>query len=135
MAQRNPSESAEHADLIRLMVNHFQSNGYGDIRADLPGYTQPDIIHGSIQDHQPDLTCRSNGGQGRLVILEAETGITIGDQHTASQWTLFADAARRSGGEFHVVVPKFVNGASGSTVAQQRARQLGITLHEAWTPT
>ena len=39
-------------------------------------------------------------------ILEAETASTISDEHTASQWSLFADAAQQSGGEFHVVVPK-----------------------------
>jgi hypothetical protein len=135
MAHRNPSESQEHANLIRLMVNHFQRVGCWDIRADLPGYAQPEVIRGTIQDHLPDVTCRRNDGRGTFIILEAETGSTVSDGHTASQWTLFADAAHQQGGEFHVVVPKLINGTAGSAVAQQRARQLGIVLHEAWTPT
>lgn len=134
MAQRNPSESQEHANLIKMMATYFQNQGFTDIRADLPGYTQPDLIRGTRGDHQPDLTCRRNDVARRLIILEAETGSTVSDAHTDSQWTLFADAARQTGGEFHVVVPKVVAGRSGHEAAKERARQLGIALSQTWTP-
>jgi hypothetical protein len=134
MAQRSLAESQEHANLIRMMANYFQNQGCTDIRADLPAWSQPIVIAGTMQNHQPDLTCRRNDARQTFIILEAETASTISDQHTASQWVLFADAARQWGGEFHVIVPKFVHGRSGHDAARQRARQLGITLHQTWVP-
>lgn len=134
MAQRSPSESQEHANLIKMMATYFQNQGFTDIRADLPGYTQPDLIRGTRENHQPDLTCRRNDAGRTVIILEAETASTVFDTHTASQWTLFAGAARQWGGQFHVVVPKVVAGRSGHEAAKERARRLGITLDQTWTP-
>lgn len=124
--QRNPSESREHADLIRMMVNYFTSQGYRNIRADLSGMTSPMEIRGTIKNHVPDLTAENNGG---TIILEAETSDSIYDGHTASQWSLFADAASKSGGEFHVVVPR-----GSRTAAEQRAADLSIKIYTVWTP-
>lgn len=124
--QRNPSESKQHADLITMMVNHFRGQGYRNIKADVAGMTSPDIIHGTKKDHVPDLTAQKNGV---TVILEAETSMSIHDGHTASQWSLFADAAKNDGGEFHVVVPK----GSRDDAAQQAA-SLSISIDTIWTP-
>ena len=135
MAQRGPSESQEHANLVRMMATHYQNQGFTDIRADLPGYSQPDIIRGTKEDHRPDLTCRRNDLSGTMIILEAETASTVSEAHTASQWTLFAAAPGQWDGEFHVVVPKVVQGQSGHVAAKERARQLGISLAQTWTPT
>lgn len=134
MAQRGVSESQEHANLIQMMASYFQSQGFTDVRADLPGYTQPETIRGTKEDHRPDITCRRNDTGRTMIILEAETASTVFDAHTASQWTLFAAAARQWSGQFHVVVPKVVSGRSGQDVAKERARQLGIALDQTWTP-
>ena len=124
--QRNPSESNQHIDLIRMMVNHFRSEGYQNIKADMAGMTSPDVIYGTKRNHIPDVTAQKNGHH---VILEAETSGSINDGHTASQWTLFADAARKSGGQFHVVVPK-----GSRSAAEQRAAGLSINIDTIWTP-
>ena len=134
MAQRGVSESQEHVNLIQMMASYFQSQGFTDVRADLPGYTQPETIRGTKEDHRPDITCRGNDAERTVIILEAETASTVSDGHTASQWTLFSAAARQWGGEFHVVVPKVVAGRSGHNVAKERAQQLGISLDQTWTP-
>ena len=97
--QRNPSESSEHEDLINMMVRYFRSQGFRNIKADVPGLTSPDVIYGTKKNHVPDLTADRNGIR---VILEAEISSSIYDDHTASQWSLFSGAARKSGGEFHV---------------------------------
>ncbi|OGP48364.1 MAG: hypothetical protein A3K30_06750 [Deltaproteobacteria bacterium RBG_13_51_10] len=122
---RNSSESKEHAELINMMVRHFIGQGARNVRADISGVTTPDVIHGTKQDHVPDLTVDKNGTR---IILEAETSSTISDSHTASQWSLFSDAAQKAGGEFHVVVPKGYRGE-----AQQRATALAIKVHTIWT--
>lgn len=124
--QRNPSESKQHADLIQMMVNHFKGEGYRNIKADVAGMVSPDVIYGTKQNHVPDLTAQKNG---ITVILEAETSGSIHDSHTASQWTLFADAAKNDSGEFHVVVPK-----GSRDEAAQRAANLSISIDTIWTP-
>lgn len=123
---RNPSESQEHRDLISMMANHFKNQGFRNIQADISGFPDPEVIHGTKKNHLPDLTANNNGTE---IILEAETSSSIFNDHTVSQWTLFADAAQKAGGEFHVVVPK----GSRST-AEQRAASLGIQLDNIWTP-
>ncbi len=124
--QRNSNESQEHHNLITMMVNHFSSQGYRNIKADVPGKLPPDIIIGTKQNHIPDLTADNDGVK---IILEAETASSIFDAHTVSQWSLFSDAAAKSGGQFHVVIPK-----RSRASAQQRISVLGIVVHEIWTP-
>lgn len=124
--QRNPNESKQHTDLISMMVSHFRTQGYRNIRADISDMTRPDVIYGTKQNHVPDLTAQKNG---ITVILEAETSGSIYNSHTASQWTLFADTANNNGGEFHIVVPK------GSRAdATRRASDLSINIDTIWTP-
>ena len=124
--QRNPSESKQHADLIKMMVSHFTSEGYQNIKADVAGMKGPDVIYGTKQNHVPDLTAQKNGV---TIILEAETSGSINHSHTASQWSLFADAAKNDGGEFHIVVPK-----GSRNDAKQRAANLSINIDTIWTP-
>jgi len=123
---RNPQDSKEHQDLINMMARHFASQGYRNIRADLPGMATPDAILGTKQNHVPDLTADKNGTR---IILEAETACTISDDHTASQWSLFSDAAKKAGGEFHIVVPKGYRSS-----VEQRLAGLGLKADNIWTP-
>lgn len=123
---RSLSESQEHQDLIRMMVRHFQSDGCTAIKADVPEMKTPDLIYGTRMNHIPDMTAEKNGG---VIILEAETSSSISDGHTASQWSLFSDAAKKAAGAFHVVVPK-----ESRNAAEQRAASLGIQVDVVWTP-
>jgi hypothetical protein len=124
--QRMLQESKEHQDLVNMMARHFASLGYRNIRADLPGMVAPEVILGTKQNHIPDLTADKNGTR---IILEAETGGTISGDHTASQWSLFSDAAKKAGGEFHVVVPKRYRSS-----AERRLADLGLKADNIWTP-
>ena len=124
---RITNESQEHQDLIRMMVRHFKSEGYAGIKADVPEMTTPDLIYGTRMNHVPDLTAKKDGS---VVIMEAETSGSISDAHTASQWSLFSDAAKKDAGAFHLVVPKGFRNA-----AEQRASSLGIHVDIIWTPT
>lgn len=123
---RRQSESQEHHKLISMMVSYFENEGFKEIKADIPGRLRPAIIQGTKRNHIPDLTAQKNS---IYVILEAETSNTILDDHAISQWTLFADAASKAGGEFHVVVPK-----GARSIAKQRASNLGIRINSIWTP-
>ena len=122
---RNPQESKEHQDLINMMARYFATQGYRNIKADVLGMVTPDVILGTKRNHVPDLTADKNGTG---IILETETASTISDDHTASQWSLFSDAAKKAGGEFHVVVPKGYR-----STAEQRLTDLGIRADNIWT--
>ncbi len=124
--QRNLSESKEHYDLINMMVNYFNKQGYQNIKADISEMASPDTILGTKKNHQPDLTAEKNGVR---VILEAETSHSIYEGHTASQWSLFTDAANKNGDEFHVVIPKGLR-----EDAKQREADLSINICTIWTP-
>jgi len=117
----------DHDGLILMMAECFEKRGYTDIQADIEGYPTPPVIQGQPQNHRPDLLC--NKTSSTQIILEAETEDTIDDEHTASQWSLFADWANNHGNEFHLVVPKGCVKA-----AKERLRELGIDADRIWTP-
>jgi len=132
---RKVAASKEHEQLVRIMASHFEKKGYSNIKADLPGYEQPGNIRSGAVEHRPDVTCEKNeGGRRRVILLEAETGDSIEESHTASQWKLFRLAADQWGGEFHIIVPRQCGNSAGRDLAQQRLRELGISADEIWTP-
>jgi hypothetical protein len=109
-----------------MMARYFASQGFRNIKADVPGMPSPDIIKGTKQNHVPDLTADKNG---KRIILEAETSSSIFDGHTSSQWSLFSDAAKKTGGEFHIVVPKGYR-----NTAEQKSVALAVRINMIWTP-
>ena len=129
MSQWRPSRRSQknHDDLVIMMVNYFEKQGYTNIRADIENYPAPPIITGQDQNHRPDLLCDKTSYT--QIILEAETDDTIDDEHTASQWALFANWANRHNNEFHLVVPKGYRDA-----AERRLGELNISAHKIWTP-
>jgi len=130
LVERSLAESEEHKRLVKMMLNHFKSKGYTNLKADLEGETLPDRIDG----HIPDLTCNKNDAKGTFIILEAETCNTIFDEHTEDQWKTFHQKAQEVGGEFHIIVPKTCNGESGPDLARKRLNELGIRADAIWRP-
>ena len=129
MIYRTSLTSEEHDRLIRMMANHFASLGYTEIKAHVSGYNRPDEIYG----HFPDVACRKNDVKRTPIILEAETCDTIFHEHTDGQWKTFYNEAKRSDGEFHIIVPKTCNGRLGTEMANQKLQQLGISA-TVWKP-
>lgn len=115
-----------HDQMVRDVYNHLVSNGFRNLKADIKGFDQPELIYWTStgNGHIPDLTASSNGTRH---IFEIETSDSIFDQHTGDQWRLFAASAKHHGKTFIVVVPK---GSEDS--AQSRLTQLGIHA-EVWT--
>ena len=133
MTNRSLQESEFHNQLIIMMANYFQREGYQNIKADIPGYEQPEILQGQIRNHQPDLTC--NDTCGNFIILESETCSTIFNSHTQSQWQLFAAYANYPNTQFHLVVPNDCNGQDGRKLARDQLLELGLKYDKIWTPT
>ncbi len=114
---------------ILLMAETLPLAGYGGVRADLPGWDAPEMIHGAMKDHRPSLFCHSP----RPVffdVVAARGTLTI--EELASRWQLFASAAELTSGEFHVVVPRWVSGRDGRQVAKQIAELVGVRIGYIW---
>lgn len=113
---------------IRLMAEALPLTGYAGIRADLPGWELPDLVHGALRDHRPCLTAQLP--KPVLFDVLALGPITI--EEVASRWQLFASAAELTSGEFHVVIPRWVAGRDGRQVAKQIAELVGVRIGFIW---
>ena len=52
-------EDVHKQGFIRLMAETLPLAGYAGVRADLPGWDVPEIVHGAMRDHRPSLSCAS----------------------------------------------------------------------------
>ncbi len=114
---------------IRLMAETLPLAGYGGVRADLPGWEAPELIHGATKDHRPSLFCQTP----RPIFLDvvaAQSPFAL--EELSSRWQLFASAAELTSGEFHVVVPRWVAGRDGRQVAKQIAELVGVRIGYIW---
>jgi hypothetical protein len=102
--------------------------GYGGIRADLPGWELPEVVHGAMKDHRPSLSCQ----QPKPVFLDVIAAGPLTLEEVASRWQLFSSAAEITGGEFHVVVPRWVAGRDGRQVVKQIAELVGVRVGYIW---
>jgi hypothetical protein len=124
-----PSRSFSREAAIRLMAEALPLAGYGGVRADLPGWEAPEVIHGAMKDHRPSLFCQAP----RPIFLDvvaAQGALTLED--LASRWQLFASAAELTNGEFHIVIPRWVAGRDGRQVAKQIAELVGVRIGYIW---
>ena len=117
---------SNHDKMVRDVYNYLISNGFRNVKADLKGLGQPELIYWTSTEkgHIPDLTASINGTRH---IFEIETSDSIFDKHTENQWQLFDANARQDGKTFYVVVPK-----GSEDLAKSRLAQLDIQA-EVWT--
>ena len=113
---------------IRLMAETLPLAGYRGVRADLPGWEPPEVIHGAMRDHRPSLFC--DAPKPTFLDVLSPGPLTLED--VASRWQLFASAAELTGGEFHVVIPRWVAGRDGRHVARQIADLVGVRIGYIW---
>lgn len=93
-----PRKSEEvHNQLIRALVNHYNQEGYTNIKADHINHPNgaPDPVNG----YRPDISAKKGSIH---VIAEAETCDTLGTKETIDQWRAFSVSRK----EFHIIVPK-----------------------------
>ncbi len=113
---------------IRLMAETLPLAGYAGVRADLPGWDVPEVIHGAMRDHRPSLFCESP----KPTFMDVLSPGPVTLEEVASRWQLFSSAAELTHGEFHVVIPRWVAGRDGRTVAKQIAELVGVKIGYVW---
>ena len=122
------ASEARKDGLIRLMAEALPLAGYAEVRADLPNWDAPELIHGAMRDHRPSLSC----GAPKPIYLDVLPPGPLALEEVASRWQLFSSAAELAGGEFHVVLPRWVAGRDGRQVAKQIAELVGVRIGYIW---
>jgi hypothetical protein len=120
--------SIEREAVIRLMAEALPLAGYSGVRADLPGWDVPEVIHGALRDHRPSLSARTP----KPVYFDVLAMGPLTLEEVASRWQLFASAAEIANGEFHVVVPRWLAGRDGRSIAKQIAELVGVRIGFIW---
>lgn len=116
--------------VTRLMAETLPLAGYTNILADCPGKRRPHLIRGMRADHRPNLVCQ---GGYRYVLMDVVFPGEMNFPDIASRWQLFSSAAEQAGGEFHVVVPRWVEGVgSGRDAVAKAADAIGIRISHIW---
>ncbi len=129
VTESSSSQQDVHREsLIRLMAETLPLAGYSGVRADLPGWDAPEVIHGAMRDHRPSLFCELP----KPVFLDVLALGPVTLEDVASRWQLFSSAAELTGGEFHVVIPRWVAGRDGRAIAKQIAEIVGVRIGYVW---
>lgn len=53
-------------------------------------------------------------------------------EQSEEKWRAFCEKSKEMTGEFHLAVPKFCNGNSGRTLANQRLKRARIKVDYVW---
>jgi Holliday junction resolvase len=107
--------------MVQRLIEHLKQKGVSQLRADLPGYEQPQKITWTQtgKGHIPDVSAYH---ANVMYIFEVEDSESIYLDHTADQFRLFGAFARQHKARFIVVVPQI-----SVPVAQQVLEKVGAT--------
>lgn len=122
------SDEEVHIEMMRTILNEFTKQGFTNMRANVENMIAPE----KIGDYTPDLTCNRKDKQKEFVILEVETCNTMAQEQSEEKWRAFCEKSKEMAGEFHLAVPKFCNGDSGRTLANQRLQRARIKADCVW---
>ncbi len=128
-AAYNEAVGAQTQALIETMAEVLKLSGYESVRADVAGLSAPHLVHGTVRSHRPSL---SAVGGGRPVLLDVFFPNEGDEDEHVSRWQLFSSASLQCGGEFHVVVPSWIEGMPGRAWVQQLADTIGFTITKVW---
>lgn len=115
--------------LIETMAEVLTLSGYRSVRADVTGHPPPHVVQGTVRSHRPSLTAI---GGGRPVLMDVCLPDESEEDEQVSRWQLFASAAAQCDGEFHVVVPSWIEGTTGRAWVHQVADAAGTIVTKVW---
>lgn len=125
-------EQEDRRQLLWLMAEYFQTLGFTELKARLPGYVPPVVLSGTLEDHRPDLTCRQSNTSRTPTLLEVVPTNQIEDPSQEHRWTLLASAAKLYGAELHFVVPRWGIFGAGDQQLKRRLERLEINHNRIW---
>ena len=116
------------------MAEYFRTIGCTEIRARLPGYTPPQILSGTLEDHRPDLTCRQSNQAKTALILEVVPPHELDSPILEHRWTLLSSAAKLYSAELHFAVPRWSTMGAPDQMLRRRLGRMEILTQRIWTP-
>lgn len=128
-AEENKAVGPRTLAVTETMAEVLARSGYADVRADVAGFSPPDIVRGTVRSHRPCLSARAAGRPILVDVFLPEEGEV---DHQISRWHLFASAAEQMGGEFHLVVPSWMEGRGGRAWARQVSEACGLPVAKVW---
>jgi hypothetical protein len=128
-AEENLAVGPHTLAAVETMAEVLKRSGYSEVRADVAGFAAPEIVRGTVRSHRPSLSARA---AGRPVIVDVFLPDERDLDHQLSRWHLFASAADQTGGEFHLVVPAWLEGRAGRVWARQLTAGCGISVAKVW---
>lgn len=120
-----------YQQIAALMAAFFEAQRCTSIRALAPGYADPGVIRGNVQDWEPLLICVRKQS---LVICEALffPGRVYPPGEARSRLQLFWSAREVSKGELHVVLPRRAGGRASVELAEPLFRAAGVHPTKVW---
>ena len=115
--------------VVEIMAEVLARSGYSDVRADVAGFTAPEVVRGTVRSHRPSLAARAGN---RPVLVDVFLPDESDVERQLSRWHLFASAAEQMGGEFHLVVPSWFEGRTGRAWVQQLTDGHGLRAGKVW---
>lgn len=115
--------------VIATMAEVLSRSGYRDVRADIPGFAPPDLVAGTVRSHRPNLTAV---GGNRTVLLDVFLPTEVALEEHISRWHLFSSAADQAAGEFHIVVPSWLEGQPGREWVRHITDAIGMRVRKVW---
>ena len=85
---RSKRSQSKHNQQVRKIAEKLEGSGY-NVKADIPGYKQPDTIGG----YRPDYVATKDG---KRVLGEVETPDSVDSSRDQKQQKAFEQAAKRS---------------------------------------
>jgi len=125
---------AQHRQLLWLMAEFFRTVGCTDLRARLPGFTPPQVLSGTLEDHRPDLICRQTNQARTALILEVVPPHELESPLQEHRWTLLSSAAKLYGAELHFAVPRWSQLGAPDQLLRRRLQRMEIVTQRVWTP-
>ncbi len=127
--ERNVAIGPHTRVVTETMGEVLALSGYDAVHADVDGRPAPELVRGTVRSHRPHL---SAVGGGVPVLFDVYLPEESDPEEQLSRWQLFASAAAQLNGEFHVVVPAWIEGSPGKLWARRVADATGIALTKVW---
>jgi Tfp pilus assembly protein PilV len=128
-SESNATTGPRTRAVVETMAEVLALSGYRSVRAEARDLIAPDVVQGTMRSHRPSLTAI---GGGRPVLVDVYLPEESEPDEQLSRWQLFASAAAQCRGEFHVVVPAWIEGSGGKKWVRQAVEGAGVTITKVW---
>ena len=99
----NKKNENRYDQIINVVAEHLQQEGFRHIQANISGYDQPERVKWEPGDKGvlPDMTAEA---KEKTFVFEVENRVQNVNESLIDRWRLLSAHARRNGGDLYLVV-------------------------------